>query len=372
MNGIKVNILTTGRFHLLDLARELANQKVNVRFYSYVPKSRCELFGLPKKCSVSLLWIALPFLFIEKFVGKSSVLTRMKNYLLDVFLACFMRDCDVLILLGSVFNYSIKRAKKRGIVTILEWGSLHILDQIEMFKKDRPLWNTQNELWEYQACDYISIAGKHVEKTFIDRGVCPNKLIVNPYGVNLEDFYPTECTKEYDLLFVGGWRYEKGCDLIIELCKKHPNLKFLHVGSIVGLEFPLLNNMTHVDAVDQKILVEYYKKAKIFVLPSRADGFGMVLIQALACGLPIVASNRTGASTIQDYLLEKEWINVMESIDIVSLEKCVTDALSQASRQNGLRNYSNECINSFSWEAYGRRYYTNLMNIQHEDKRHNC
>src|ERR1700730_4293441 len=44
---LSVGIATSGRFHLLDLARELDSLGVNVRFYSYVSKRRAKSFGLP-------------------------------------------------------------------------------------------------------------------------------------------------------------------------------------------------------------------------------------------------------------------------------------------------------------------------------------
>src|SRR5262245_44323934 len=56
---LRVGIASSGRFHLLDLARELNALGVNVRFYSYVPRKRAEAFGLPRHCHVALL----PLLF---------------------------------------------------------------------------------------------------------------------------------------------------------------------------------------------------------------------------------------------------------------------------------------------------------------------
>ena len=52
---MKVAMVTTGRFHVLDLARELDRLGHDVMFYSYVSKKRCEKFGLPGKCHRSLL-----------------------------------------------------------------------------------------------------------------------------------------------------------------------------------------------------------------------------------------------------------------------------------------------------------------------------
>lgn len=58
---------------------------------------------------------------------------------------------------------------------------------------------------------------------------------------------------------VGGWSFRKGCDLIVEALKD-TNLTFLHVGGIVDVEFPSFPNFTHVDAVDQSKVIDYYHK----------------------------------------------------------------------------------------------------------------
>lgn len=46
---MKINILSSGRFHVCDLARELARNGHDVKFYSFVPTKRAMKFGLPKE-----------------------------------------------------------------------------------------------------------------------------------------------------------------------------------------------------------------------------------------------------------------------------------------------------------------------------------
>ena len=59
------------------------------------------------------------------------------------------------------------------------------------------------------------------------------------------------------------------------------------------------SRFTHVDAVDQSKLVDYYAKAKVFVLPSRQEGLAMVQAQAIACNLPLVGSKDSGAEDLK-------------------------------------------------------------------------
>jgi len=58
---LRVGIATSGRFHVLDLARELHALGHEVRLYSYVPRRRAMTFGLPAECCVDLLPLMAPF-----------------------------------------------------------------------------------------------------------------------------------------------------------------------------------------------------------------------------------------------------------------------------------------------------------------------
>ena len=369
---MKINIAASHRFHLLDLARELEKQGHQVTFYSYVPKKRAIKYGLKAECSYSLFYYMLPFLGLVKLSKRSQWSVKLINVVLDTFVSKFMKPCDVFIALGTVYKNSFVSAKKNfGAVTILEWGSKHIIEQLKCFehlpnRKQYSSYSLNREISGYKNADYISIASDHVKQSFLKHGYNDSKLIVNPYGVDLLQFYPTKLQKpSYDLIYVGGWRYEKGCDLIVETCREF-NFSLLHVGSLVNMDFPKDKIFTHIDSVDQKELVNYYSKAKVFVLPSLSEGLAMVQSQALVCGLPIVCSKDSGGRDLRKFIDDKKWIIEMEEFSTTELEKRINEALYLAKTQRGLRNYSKDVINELTWEAYGKRYDENLRNIMNK------
>lgn len=362
---MKVNIFTSSSFHVLDLARELQNQGIDVRFYSYLPHFFTRRNGLKDKNAVSLFFVLVPFLIAEKlFKSKRLSILKARNAVLDWCCRKIMRKADISIALGSVYYKILDASKEKGSITILEWGSKHIIEQRKCFGIPNS-FNSDGlkmELESYDKADYIAIASQQVAKSFMKHGMPGRKLIINPYGVDINDFPPTEidATENYDLITVGGWRYEKGSDLLIELCKRY-GYSLLHVGGIVNMEFPNLPNMKHVDSVPQSTLTNYYKKAKVFVLPSRADGFGMVLIQAMASGLPIVCSSECGGPDMVTMIDEPRWISVVDKLDILSLKTSIDKALLLASTQNGLRSYTS--LDNFTWKKYGERYKNNLEKL---------
>jgi len=76
----RIGIASSGRFHTLDLAKELHALGHDIRFYSYVPKRRAASFGLPPECHVSLLPFIFPLLFWERKLP--GVLQKLREHLL--------------------------------------------------------------------------------------------------------------------------------------------------------------------------------------------------------------------------------------------------------------------------------------------------
>ena len=54
----------------------------------------------------------------------------------------------------------------------------------------------------------------------------------------------------------------------------------------------------HIPSVSHFLLNQYYSQASVLVLPSLIDGFGLVVVEALACGIPVIVTVNTGASDI--------------------------------------------------------------------------
>ncbi len=371
---MKINIAATHRFHVLDLARELEELGHEVRFYSYVPTKRALKYGLKRENSFSLFYVMIPFLAFVKLSGNASWSVGLLNKVLDIYLSIFMKPCDVYIALGTVYKNSLKTAKKKfDAVTILEWGSKHIEEENRILMTSDSTQNksyfTKRSLQGYEFADYIAVASDHVMQSFLDRGIPKEKLIQNPYGVDLSMFMPTHLVQNpYDVIMVGTWSYAKGCDLLATFFEKS-KLSFLHVGAIGDIRFPKFKNMTHVDPVDQTQLTYYYAKAKIFVLPSRAEGLAMVQSQALASGLPMVCSKDSGGRDLRNYLIDKKWVIEMENLSLNELSICINKALELSDKQKGLRSYGGENIKEhLTWKAYGKRYDDNLKRVMNLSK----
>jgi D-inositol-3-phosphate glycosyltransferase len=120
------------------------------------------------------------------------------------------------------------------------------------------------------------------------------------------------------LLFVGRLQPLKGIDILLRAAQvvrqQYASLQVIVVGGGVdtqddheeqerqrlqtlGRELGLADQVRFVKAQSQDILVQYYTAADVFVMPSHYESFGMVVLEAMACGTPVVASNVGGLTS---------------------------------------------------------------------------
>ena len=380
---MRINIATGGgRFHLLDLARELEKLGHEVHFYSFTPTRRCMQFGLKRQNCNSYFIVAIPFLALYKLTHFGGWAEDIYNWFFDHFMALFMKPCDVFIGHSPIHNYALRAAKRRfGATVILERGISHVLTQLNALrsnpandgKKILSDWHIHRDLRGYEWADYISVASQHVVDSFTSHGIPAEKLFKNPYGARLEHFQPTTLSTDqpvYDVLMTGQWCHRKGCDLLYQACDEM-GLRLLHVGPLRDLPFPQTERMHHVDAVDEQQLRNYYSQARTFVLPSRDEGLALVQAQAMLCGLPLVCSHYTGGEELRNMLPDKRWVVVMQEYTLSELKRCIQQALALAATQTGPRNYAGNALQDLTWEGYAKRYDQFLRSLDianNEDK----
>lgn len=364
---MQIAIATTGRFHVLDLARELAALGHDVAFFSCVPRKRAEQFGLPRQCHRALLPWVLPLLAARsKGPGAwSNYLDVLLQRAVDGLVARWLEPCDVFIGMSGLCVKSAQAAREKyGAKIFLERGSRHILSQKEILeaipgmpRPAVPEFNVRRELWGYEFADVVSIPSRHVERSFLERGFPKAKLFRNPYGVDLTMFPPTPKpgNKVPTLVFAGTWSLRKGCDVLAEALRGQP-WRLIHVGAVGDTPLPKLANFESRGFVPQTKLAEVYAQADVFVHPSREEGLSVVQAQALSSGLPLVCTDRTGGEDLAELLDDPSWVTVVKPDDVSALRAGIEQALARAGSQAGMRNILGTARDHISWRAYGERY----------------
>jgi starch synthase len=371
---LRVAIATVGRFHVLDLARELSALGHHVAFWSVLPRSRAVRFGLPPDAYRSLLPMLLPFVAAHRYGGRG--LDRFTNPLLksmvDRSIARRLEPCDVFIGMSGLTIESARAARQRyGAKVFIERGSRHILSQkaiLDEVTRISPNAQTvsddavDREQATYDAADVVVVPSRHAMRSFVDQSFPTARLFRNPYGVDLDMFEPTAIptSGSAKVLFVGTWSYQKGCDVLTEaIASFRGTVDLLHVGTVGDAPLPQNDWFRHFDPVPQWQLREHYARAHVFVIASREEGLALVQAQALACGLPVVCTDRTGGEDLKELLGLSDGIFVVPSDDAGALAAAIEHALVwsrdrfQAGATRDLLGASRERL---SWRAYGQRY----------------
>lgn len=102
---------------------------------------------------------------------------------------------------------------------------------------------------------------------------------------------------------VGQFIFRKGWDVLVEAIERDSRLHNIHFLLVGGEESDLVNlikkpipsNMKILPFMSKKELFEYYKATDFFILPTREDIWGLVVNEALACGLPVITTDKCNA-----------------------------------------------------------------------------
>jgi len=216
----------------------------------------------------------------------------------------------------------------------------------------------------------------------------PEKIIIIPPGVDPKRFYPIpdDEAKEYIgvppgdeiILFVGRIEPLKGVDTLIQAIANLKNLEsfknrkfeLIVIGgdpegdeNSMTLEMARLYQMrvqygvkdliTFLGKKAQDSLPYYYSAAEVVVVPSLYESFGMVALEAMACGTPVVASQVGGlAFLVQD----GETGYTVPVDDPNSLAEKLADILSDPDLRMRMGNRASEFAKQYAWERISSRF----------------
>lgn len=177
--------------------------------------------------------------------------------------------------------------------------------------------------------------------------------------------------KKYDkiVLYAGRLTENKGIDVLLNAAKKYENGKILTIiagggGLLKELKSQVANlnlqDVVFVGDQTQENLCKLYNIANVLAVPSRIEGFGLVAIEALACGTPVVATNKGGMTDFindevgalvdveDDVMLEREISKILNGEKIFDRIKLANYAKNNYSEKvviNDLINIYKETIN---------------------------
>lgn len=343
--GVDVNILTSkpGKEDVVD-------HPEGYRLY-YVGRTKNKLSGthIPE-----LVIFALTIIYYSK-----TVLKQIQPDLIHCFFTLPSGSCGLYCKKIYKIPYIISAlgADVPGF-NIGDWR-LDIYHTLTRFLS-KAIWNNSS---------YIIANGNSLKET-CKRFSPEQEIEIISNGVDTELFYPDKNkhpgTNEVQLLFISRLMPQKGIDILIKACnvlntKGITNYKLTIVGEghLKGLMFSLIDKFNLKEKInflgwkDLEELPEIYRRTDIFILPSVMEGMSSVVLQAMASGLPIVASRVKGFEEVVE-----ENINGLfaEYNNPNQFAEAIEKLIKSPELREKMSKQSIEKSKQFSWKNIAKKY----------------
>ncbi|MGC9291389.1 MAG: glycosyltransferase family 4 protein [Acidobacteriaceae bacterium] len=240
---------------------------------------------------------------------------RADTWLYDQIVALEMGSFDIFWGWATGALASARKAKGLGASFVLDRACPHVDVQQAMLREQsemvgvpytpEPEWFRERQLAEYEEADFILVPSNYTARSFPQH--LQEKLIQAPlFGrVSSPKVREMRRTQEFVVGTVGGQPLRKGYLYLLEawLRLDLPNARLL-LRSDADLEaYPALRDLLHraknVERVPHlRNMSGFYHRCDVFVSPAVDDGFGMALLEAMAHGVPTIATTHCGAAEL--------------------------------------------------------------------------
>ena len=189
-----------------------------------------------------------------------------------------------------------------------------------------------------------------------------NELLKSRYTIKEDDFVLFTLTR------LSGTEKYKGYSLVIkalpELKKIIPNIKYIIAGradeaetnTIQSLsnELKLNDTLTLAGYIKEEELINHYTTSDVFIMPSQKEGFGIVFIEAMACGLPVIGGNKDGSV---DALQEGKLGTLINPDSLSEISESILTSYNQRNNYNKeqKQNLQMMVYSTFGFDKYKER-----------------
>ena len=319
----RVILAPGGIFHSPLLIRILNNINFNISLFSAYPKS---YFNHYMNFDIKHHFIPMPFQSFSKIFKIKLKFEEVDSFIFEYLLSKKIIESEYFHGWAGFSNLSMKKLAKQNtkIKMFLERSCPHIEHQenlmrdehkflkIEYKEKSLKFYDKCKE--EYDICDQIVVPSKYTAETFYSKGFDKKKIYISSlsYKFNKYEILNEHInkTKKFKVCSVGGNVTRKGFYYLIkawnELNIKNAELNLrTDINELKKIKkiADLLNESNSINIIDKiDNIKSFYLDHDLFCLTSIDEGFGMVVTEALNCGLPIIISENVGAKDLfEDY-----------------------------------------------------------------------
>lgn len=274
-----------------------------------------------------------------------------------------------------------QHARQHGVYTVLEQPSAPAAIERELMAEELSHygdWQSarpygphsvalqHREEAEWNCADLILCASEFVRVNLIARGVAPSKCLVVPYGVDPSGSQQNRDSGErrkLRVLSLGSVGLMKGVQYTFEAAKSLCNIAEFRMVGPINLKTSYARELArYIDLtgpVRRSEVDQHYSWADVFLIPSLCEGSATVCYEALARGLPVIATTNTG-SVIRDGI-EGFVIPIRDSHAIIAM---LTRIANSRALLANMRQAAKELASQYTVELYGDRLISALRGVQ--------
>ena len=267
-----------------------------------------------------------------------------------------------------------RRAHDLGRRFILDQSIAHpdaYRSVIEDIHRRFPLWKEADagksqvellhERQEHSAADRIVVPSGFVARTLVNAGVDESRIRINPFGCDLDLFYPAPPVPldTIRFMFAGSLQSRKGLPLLLEAWRRMGQSAAVELwiagsGSVPEAERESLpSNVRWLGRLPQLQLVQALQQCHVFVFPSLFEGLAQVQIEAAACGLPVIGTTQSGSEAFIESGITGF---TLPSGDLDALVGTLHHLATKPELIQQMRRALLESRHHWSWDAYGDRW----------------
>jgi glycosyltransferase involved in cell wall biosynthesis len=337
---MKISISSTNPCHLYPMAVELAGRNALGAYYSGYPAWKLgDPDGVPLRIHslrTNIVYGMLKFL-PEGWRPESKRLFRWQDHGFDRWTGAHLEPCDFVHAMPGQCLRTFQAARRQGIKTVLNHATGPVREWVRIMEPEyrrvgMKLTDVcpydaayfEREVEEYALTDWHCVASSVVRDQLIGLGIDPQRIWLVTYGADARIFNPVgkeipspntdpagAATAPFRIVFAGQVGIRKGLRALLEALTlaQRPDWQMHFYGAVLGEArhdvdaYQGATPLTFHGPVGQETLAEAFCSGSVLVLPSLEEGFGLVVPQALNCGLPAIVSDRVGG---KDFVRHRE------------------------------------------------------------------
>lgn len=212
---------------------------------------------------------------------------------------------------------------------------------------------------ECELADLILTGSAFARDSFIEEGVSPSKVLAIPYGVDSGKFQPRgpqTIDEVFRVLFVGSIGQRKGISYLLDGYSRFAksNTELMLVGNYVGdgrAFRPYHRVYTHVPHAPHSMMPEIFSAGSVFVFPSLLEGLGIVVLEAMAAGLPVIVTANGPGHVVRDGVDGY----VVPAGDSEAIQNRLEQLYDDLPLRNRMALSARERAMEFSWDNHSRK-----------------